>query len=699
MAGLLLGRDALPASLADAIYRHSDGNPFFVEEIVRTVSDALASGTLPALRSGVDIPLPRSASDLVERQLARVGEEARRVATLAALIGRDVPFDLLLAVSGLSEEALLDVVDELLRKGILEEVLGLDLDVYRFRHAITRSVLDRDVNRRKARKVHAAVVTAMEDLYQSRREGMIDQQVEELARHALSARDLPKALVYSLAAGQKAASSAAYETAIRFFEMAHEVFTEAAELLSADQALDLTLHLGRAYERTGRLSQAREVYEELLAALEGHPVAERDLSFQLAGVLESMGQLTAALEALDRAGSRVGADDRRQVAILLRRGDLTQLRGDQHVALEIYSEAIALAERLGQGAEEAMERIARVFLGNGEPREAGRYLERAIALVGHEPPERGRRAELLAAEAQVRHELCDMGGEIGRLEEAIAIWKALDDQLATVVPLGSLGRAHVLRGDLQKGVSFVEESLRRSRRYGVLANEAFRLRDLATVATYRGELSSASASLSHGLEIAITLRHAPAQFAIWTDLSRVRSELGRHEDAIAGAAAARALATEKRNVFWLLRAELTRADVLTAAVAAGRESREVAASVLGEADRVAAGLVELLPPPHFAPLYLAKARLAALQGDLPEAERRAVEALESLSGADLPFQRAKIQAALGRIAVELGEHDRALGLLEQARDGFLLLGSGPGIAAVERDIELAMLARGKVSRA
>ena len=690
---LLIGRESLPDAILDAIHRHSDGNPYFVAELVKPVSEALAAGTLPTTRGMFDIPLPKSASDLVERQLSRVDEGGRRVLVLAALIGREFPFDVLRSLAQLGEDALLDVIDALIRQGVVEEVPGRDRDTYRFTMAITRGVLEREVNRRKARRVHSAIAQTMEDLYHDRFEDRLDEVVEEIARHSFLAREHSKALLYALAAGQKAAASYAHETAIRHLEMAHEVYSEAPELLSPEQATALTLHLGEAYERTGRLAQAREIYEELLEGLTDReqPLMSADLSLALAGVLESMGNFTAALEMVEHAHQLATGDADRSAAILRRKGDLWNLRGDGRAALEIYLDGLALAESLGNVDEQmlAMERVARIFLGNGEPREARKYLERAIeqARAG---ADRVRLAELLAAEAQVHHDLFDTGAEVACLEECLEIRKELGDQLGTVGPMGSLGRALVRRGDPSRGASLIEESLRRSRRYGTAVYEALRLRDLATLAVQRGEIEAGRAHLVQARSIAQRLRHGQALFLVLTDLALVGAELGRHDEALSAAGEARDLAASKRNVFWLLRAESVRAEVLFAA----RAGDVAAEAALAEAQRIASGLAELLPEPHFARLLLLKARALERAGDVEEARvqgERALAALAGLEPQELPHVRARVCSFLGMLLLRTGQVAAARPLLEQARACYQRLGNKNHFQQVDLELERILL--------
>ena len=690
MAAALLGRESIPDQMAEAIHRNSDGNPYFITEIVKAVAEGLASGELSTSRGTYDIPLPKSAADLAERQLSRVGDEERKVLSLAALIGREFTFDLLQALSKKSEDDLLDLIDDLIRGGIVEEVPGRDLDTYRFTHAITRSVLEREVNRRKARRIHSAIAAAMEELYHDRFEEKLDEVVEDIAHHAFAAREHSKALLYALAAGQKAASSHAYETAIRHLEMAYEVFTEAPDLLSPDQSSALTLHLGEAYERTGKLAQAREIYEELLEELstQEQRLLGADLALALARVLESQGNFTPALEILDHAQDLAAGDDERLAAVQRRRGDLASLRGDGGAALEMYLDALARAEARNSAEDiiAAMERIAKVFLQNGEPREAGKYLERAIE-EARRLGDKARVAELLTADGQVHHDLFDSAGEIRCLEESVELFKELGNQLGALAPMGRLGRAYVRRGDTVKGVSFIEECLRRSRRYGAAANEAVGLRDLATVASYRGEPEIAVAHLEQSLEVALRLRHTPALFATYADLALGKMELGRYGEAEEAARSARQLAEEKRNVFWLLRAESVRAEILFASADVRAGAEQEAEDALAEAARIASGVAELLPPPHFAPLQLLKARSLRRHGDLEAALEQVTASMASLEEAELPFLRARVLSLLANVETELNRRAEASRHYSEARALFQQLGNKPRIQECSEALE------------
>jgi predicted ATPase len=134
-----------PPDLFDAIHRHTEGNPFFLQEIVRHLIEtgALTSvaGRWVVDRGAVDaLSVPRGVRDLLEGRLSRLSDRCRDVLTLAAVLGRQFDFTTLGHMAEMDEDELLDVVEEALEAQILKEKRGQPGEdaVYTFANAALR---------------------------------------------------------------------------------------------------------------------------------------------------------------------------------------------------------------------------------------------------------------------------------------------------------------------------------------------------------------------------------------------------------------------------------------------------------------------------------------------------------------------------------------------------------------------------------
>jgi DNA-binding CsgD family transcriptional regulator len=245
MVGCLLG-DAPPAQTMETIVDLAEGNPFFVEEVVRTT---LAPGRGPLQHAAVGVP--RTVHDAVQRRVHRLGEPARQVLELAAVAGRRFDFELLQRVLGISEGELLSIVKDLIAAQLVVE----DTDYrFAFRHALTRQAVYADLLGRERRGLHGDVLAALEQTEAP--------AVEELAYHAYSAGEWPRAVSYGAQAGQRALSMHAPRAAGEHF--GHAV--EAAQKLAQPTSPEVFRGRGQAHHSLGEFESARLDYEAAFAA-------------------------------------------------------------------------------------------------------------------------------------------------------------------------------------------------------------------------------------------------------------------------------------------------------------------------------------------------------------------------------------------------------------------------------------------------
>ena len=224
---------AMPADVARRLHRETDGNPLFVEELVRY---------------GVDgAELPAGVRAVTQRRLARLGPDARRVLDLAAVAGREIDFDVLGAAAELEEEALVAALEELLRARILQEAGRVGR--YGFRHAVVRKALLDALGALRAARLHGRVGEAILAL----RSPALDPHLAALAHHfSLSAPvDRPeRALEFELRAARRAtALLAPHEAAVHW-----RGALRARELMGAEDDADgveLLLACAACEERAG----------------------------------------------------------------------------------------------------------------------------------------------------------------------------------------------------------------------------------------------------------------------------------------------------------------------------------------------------------------------------------------------------------------------------------------------------------------
>src|SRR5262249_7031189 len=164
-----------------------------------------------------DTGLPVSVREVVGRRVERLGDDATKVLSTAAVIGRDFDLALLARVVDLDEDRLLDVLDEALQASIISEAPGAS-ERYTFVHALIQHTRCDELSTPRRRRLHGRVAGALEDLPSSRTE-----RVAELARHwyeATQPEDAARAYEYAVAAGEDAQARLAPDEAVRWFTQA-----------------------------------------------------------------------------------------------------------------------------------------------------------------------------------------------------------------------------------------------------------------------------------------------------------------------------------------------------------------------------------------------------------------------------------------------------------------------------------------------
>jgi class 3 adenylate cyclase/tetratricopeptide (TPR) repeat protein len=244
--------DPTGVGLAQAIYRETDGNPFFVSEVLRHLSETQAiyqdeAGRWVADLSLEQMALPDSVRMVIGARVGRLGQEAGRVLTVASVIGRDFDLDLLARAAKTSDDDLLDILDAASAAALVRELA--DRGRYSFAHALIQHTVYEAIGHNRQAQIHRQVAEALEELCGDRP----GARVGELARHWVAATqpiDLAKTIDYSRQAGDSALAGLAPADALRYYAQALDLYPQ---ITDPDPVLgiDLAIGLGTAQRQTG----------------------------------------------------------------------------------------------------------------------------------------------------------------------------------------------------------------------------------------------------------------------------------------------------------------------------------------------------------------------------------------------------------------------------------------------------------------
>jgi class 3 adenylate cyclase/tetratricopeptide (TPR) repeat protein len=345
----LLGNDPSLKPLTQLLIARTEGNPFFLEESVRTlVETGVLVGERGAYHLGQALPtiqVPATVQAVLAARIDRLPPEDKHLLQTAAVIGTEVPLPLLYALAEAPEEGLPHSLTRLQAAEFLYETRLFPEHAFTFKHALTHDVAYGSLLLERRRVLHARIVEALEALAGER----VAEQVERLAHHALRGEVWDKALAYGRQAGEKAMMRSAHREAVESFEQALRALPHLPETRDTrEQAIDLRLALRSALWPTGDwgrlLAYLREA--EALAEALDDPRRLGRVSRFLSVHFWNRGAYDQAIAAGQRALAlaTAGGEVVLQALANLGLGFTYHAQGDYHRAIDCLGRTVAALE-------------------------------------------------------------------------------------------------------------------------------------------------------------------------------------------------------------------------------------------------------------------------------------------------------------------------------------------------------------------
>ncbi|MBA2461052.1 MAG: AAA family ATPase [Actinobacteria bacterium] len=346
IAGSMLGSATLPSELAELLYRKAEGNPFFVEEVTRSL---LEVGSLRRSNGGyvlagpVDqIEVPDTIQDVIMARLDRLNEEPKRAIQTAAVIGREFTARLLDRIAGLGTTSSATLGELRSVELIYERSLYPEL-AYMFKHALTHDVAYHSLLRGRRRALHGTVGTVIEELYAER----LPEHYETLAFHFEEAQEWERAFDYLLRSGEKALASFAPGAAVDFIDRAAAIVGRQPVTVSSEQLVKLHGSRGQALWLLSRWEESAESYEQMRIATGDDEIQQGLALFQGAISLFWAHRFEDAMAAAQRAQDIGRAHDSPAIiaGALVTIEGIYSVTGDQRAASAVVREANEIAAR------------------------------------------------------------------------------------------------------------------------------------------------------------------------------------------------------------------------------------------------------------------------------------------------------------------------------------------------------------------
>ena len=352
----LLEIENLPEPTKDMILTKSEGNPFFIEEVIRSLIDRelvyREGDRWKAKREIEDIDVPDTIQSVLLSRVDRLEAETKYVLQCASVIGRLFHYRVLehLAQHERNLEEHLSQLEE--QELVYEERTVPELE-YAFKHALTQEATYQGILERRRVEFHRRVADGIENLYRER----IEEFYEELAHHHRLGQNDEKAIEYLLKSGIKAAGQFASQDALRYFNQAEELLDK-SEREHREEKVMLYGKRGEVLQRVGRWTEAIKEYEEALRWCDdAHDRAE---IYQKMGWLEceDMQDKASALKHFELGLKELPEDDRSIQRVRLEHdivwADTPWERGPHEYRILRCQQAAKIAEEMGYRRELAI---------------------------------------------------------------------------------------------------------------------------------------------------------------------------------------------------------------------------------------------------------------------------------------------------------------------------------------------------------
>ena len=321
---------------SNAIYKETEGNPFFIEEVCKSLIEEgkIYFEDQEWQRVAIeDLNIPQSIKVTIGARLTKLDNTVLEILRLAAILGREFDFDTLVSAADFSENEVINALEAAEDTQLTHEVSSIAGGHFSFAHALIPTTLVEGLSSMRRRKLHRQALLAVEAHH--------PEDYSSLALHSIAAGDLEKALKYSILAGDQAASAFTWNDALSQYQHAVEI---ADELGQVGHLVSVLEKLGDAYSNQGMLTESIDSYQKCLE-LTSEKIQKAIINTKMGNLFILNGH-NQGLDYLESAQKTLSVRKHPEYysQVLVGIGRFHHINGLHRKALDYFDQARAIAE-------------------------------------------------------------------------------------------------------------------------------------------------------------------------------------------------------------------------------------------------------------------------------------------------------------------------------------------------------------------
>ncbi len=509
---LLLSIADLPENLKQMIPQRAEGNPFYLEEIIRVLIDR---GVIQRVEGHwrmtpdadiANLEVPRTLQGLIMTRVDHLGETARQAVQSAAVIGREFPFKLLTVVLD-GMRSLQEDVSELEDREIVNRILEAAELEYRFHHVLIQETVYNSLLIRRRERLHQKIAEGIELLFKDR----LEEQVERLAYHYSESKDLQRALPYLIRGGKRAADRFANDEALRAYRLAADFLTKVTPTI--EQRIDVYSGLAQVQSFVGDYDGALNSYLVALELIRTSPSSSSahtsaEFMRRIGRVHERRGDYTESMRWLENALREIDRDAQSGKAVERVRiyndiGWVHYRRGQFEEAYQWRMRSLQIVEGTDHYNEMASvyNGLCVLFRENGDWARSTAYAEKGLRLretIGDAKGVSNSHTNL----GVIAIEQCQWDDAMYHYARSLKIKEKIGDIEGIALLTNNLGVPFREKGEFVRAIELFESALLIAQRIKNRNVACYALNNLAQVHLVQGNFTSAISYLQQSIVLA-----------------------------------------------------------------------------------------------------------------------------------------------------------------------------------------------------